>query len=292
MSDERKKESKHNKKVRLKKHEGKIVLITGASSGIGRQASIDFADNGADVLILVARSESRLYELNKILQTNLESNRPKEVVVYACDISKREDVIKMGKEILQRFQYIDILVNNAGFGIYGNVKDQSIEEIEAVMQTNYLGMVYCTKVFLESMLLRHSGHIVNVASLAASFGVAGLAGYSGSKYAMLGFSESLYHELYGTGVGITVVSPIGVKTGFFNNESFVNHKPNYTGFMLESKAVSKAVLAAANSRRLEIVVPFYLRAGVWFKHTLPYLVNPLIGAHFRRQLKAKCEDNN
>ena len=129
MSDERKKESKHNKKVRLKKHEGKIVLITGASSGIGRQAAIDFADNGADVLILVARSESRLYELNKILQTNLESNRPKEVVVYACDISKREDVIKMGKEILQRFQYIDILVNNAGFGIYGNVKDQSIEEI-------------------------------------------------------------------------------------------------------------------------------------------------------------------
>jgi uncharacterized protein len=287
MSDERKKESKHNKKMRLKKHEGKIVLITGASSGIGRQAAIDFADNGADVLILVARSESRLYELNKILQTNLESNRPKEVVVYACDISKREDVIKMGKEILQRFQYIDILVNNAGFGIYGNVKDQSIEEIEAVMQTNYLGMVYCTKVFLESMLLRHSGHIVNVASLAASFGVAGLAGYSGSKYAMLGFSESLYHELYGTGVGITVVSPIGVKTSFFNNESFVNHKPNYTGFMLESKAVSKAVLAAANSRRLEIVVPFYVRAGVWFKYTLPYLVNPLIGAHFRRQLKSK-----
>ena len=287
MSDERKKESKHNKKVRLKKHEGKIALITGASSGIGRQAAIDFADNGADVLILVARSESRLYELNKTLQTNLESNRPKEVVVYPCDISKKEDVVKMGKEILQRFEYIDILVNNAGFGIYGIVKDQSIEEIEAVMQTNYLGMVYCTKVFLESMLLRHSGHIVNVASLAASFGVAGLAGYSASKYAMLGFSESLYHELYGTGVGITVVSPIGVKTSFFNNESFVNHKPNYTGFMLGSKAVSKAVLAGANSRRLEIVVPFYVRAGVWFKYTLPYLVNPLIGAHFRRQLKSK-----
>ena len=105
-----------------------------------------------------------------------------------------------------------------------------------------------------------------------------------SKYAMLGFSESLYYELYGTGVRITVVSPIGVKTNFFNNQSFGNHKPNYTGFMLEPRTVSKAILAAANSPRLEIIVPFYVRAGVWFKHTLPYAVNPLVGAHFRRQL--------
>jgi uncharacterized protein len=101
---------------------------------------------------------------------------------------------------------------------------------------------------------------------------------------MLGFSESLYYELYGTGVRITVGSPIDVKTNFFNNQSFRNHKPNYTGFMLEPKTVSKAILAAANSPRLEIIVPFYVRAGVWFKHTLPYAVNPLVGALFRRQL--------
>jgi short-subunit dehydrogenase len=74
------------------------------------------------------------------------------------------------------------------------------------MRTNYSGMVYCTKVLLQSMLLRHSGHIVNVASLAASFEIPGLAGYCASKYAMLGFSESLYCELYGTGVRITAVS--------------------------------------------------------------------------------------
>jgi NAD(P)-dependent dehydrogenase (short-subunit alcohol dehydrogenase family) len=114
----------------------------------------------------------------------------------------------------------------------------------------------------------------------------GLARYCASKYAMLGFSESLYYELYGTGVRITVVSPIGVKTNFFNNQSFGNHKPNYTGFMLEPRAVSKAILAAANSPRLEIIVPFYVRAGVWFKHTLPYAVNPLVGALFRRQLNS------
>jgi uncharacterized protein len=95
--------------------------------------------------------------------------------------------------------------------------------------------------FLQSMLSRHSGHIVNVVSLAASFWVAGLAGYCASKYAILGFSEWLYHEPYGTGVRITVVSPIGVKTNFFNNRSFENHKPNYTGYMLEATIKHSAV---------------------------------------------------
>jgi uncharacterized protein len=258
-------------------------VITGASSGIGRQAALDFVNEGAGSMILIARSESKLLEIKRTLQVVNESKRA-DIIAFPCDMSKREDVLRMGTQILEKFGHIDLLINNAGFGELGKVENQSIEHIEAVMRTNYFGMVYCIKVFLQSMLSRHSGHIVNVASLAASFGIPGLAGYCASKYAMLGFSESLYYELYGTGVRITVVSPIGVKTNFFNNQSFRNHKPNYTGFMLEPRTVSKAILAAANSSRLEIIVPFYVRAGVWFKHTLPYAVNPLVGALFRRQL--------
>jgi uncharacterized protein len=269
-----------------KKFQGKIVLITGSSSGIGRQAAIDFADNGAQTIILASRSKSKLEELERIIGSDFSS----EVLVYPIDVSKEADVLRMGREILDKFEYIDILVNNAGFGIYNKVQDQEIEEIKSITFTNYLGMVYCIKVFLDSMIERRSGHIINVASVAASFGVAGLASYCASKYAMMGFSESLYHELYGSGVGITVVSPIGVKTNFFNNESFGHRTPNYTGFMLEPKKVSKAILAAANSHRLEIMVPFYVRAGVWFKHTLPYVINPLVGYLFRKQLnKSKGE---
>src|SRR5215472_1744806 len=268
---------------RKRKFEGKIIVITGAASGIGRQAALDFVNEGAGSIILIARSEPKLLELKRTLQVVNEPERT-DVVAFPCDISKREDVLRMGTQILEKFGHIDLLINNAGFGEFGKVENQSIEQIEAVMKTNYFGMVYCTKVFLQSMLSRHSGHIVNVASLAASFGVPGLAGYCASKYAMLGFSESLNYELSGTGVRVTVVSPIGVKTNFFNNQSFRNHKPNYTGFMLEPRTVSKAILAAANSPRLEIIVPFYVRAGVRFKHTLPYAVNPLVGAHFRRQL--------
>jgi short-subunit dehydrogenase len=262
------------------KFKGKVVLITGASSGIGRQTATDFAKNSAKTVILVSRSKTKLDDLEK----SLKIISPSEIVAYPCDISKKVEVLKMGEELLEEFGFIDILVNNAGFGIYGKVQNQSIEDIESITLTNYMGMIYCTKLFLDSMISRKSGHIVNVASLAASFGVAGLAAYCASKYAMLGFSESLFHELYGTGVGITVVSPIGVKTNFFSNVSFKDRVPNYTLFMLKPEKVSEAILAAANSPRLEIVVPFYMRAGVWFKHTIPYVINPVVGSIFRRQL--------
>jgi uncharacterized protein len=274
-----------NKKNAKSKFKGKIVLITGASSGIGKQAAIDFADNGAKTIVLVSRSKTKLEELKEMLYQNSTS----ESLVYSCDVSSKAEVITMGKELLGRLGHVDILVNNAGIGLYDKVQDQSIEEMESITFTNYLGMVYCTKVFLESMVYKGTGHIVNVASVAASFGVAGLAAYCASKYAILGFSEALYHELHGTGVGVTVVSPIGVKTNFFNHESFARRIPNYTGFMLEPKTVSKAIVAAANSSRLEIMIPFYIRAGVWFKHTIPYLVNPIVGYVFNRQLQNKSK---
>ena len=262
------------------KFEGKIVLVTGASSGIGRQVSLDFSGHGAQSIILVARSRSKLEDLEKtiIRKFNIKT------IIYPCDVSKKSEVEQMGREILDKCGHVDILVNNAGFGLYGKVQNQSIEQIESVTFTNYLGVVYCTKVFLDSMIARKSGHIVNLASVAASFGVAGLSAYCASKYAVLGFSESLSQELHGTGVGLTVVSPMGVKTNFFNNSSFGGRIPYYNGFMLKTNTVSNAVLAAANSHRLEIIVPFYMRAGVWLKHTIPFLINPMIGFIFRREL--------
>jgi short-subunit dehydrogenase len=139
--------------------------------------------------------------------------------------------------------------------------------------------------FLPFMVKKNQGHIVNVASLAASFGIPCMAAYCGSKFAMLGFSESLYHELKNTNVGITVVSPIAVKTNFFNNESFGGKMPNYVGYALPPKTVSNAIMRAANSPRLEIIVPLFIRVGVWLKQTLPYIINPLVGAAFRRKLR-------
>ncbi|HEY7078643.1 MAG TPA: SDR family NAD(P)-dependent oxidoreductase [Nitrososphaeraceae archaeon] len=271
-----------------RKFEEKFVLITGASSGIGRQTSIDFALNGASKIVIVSRTEHKLVTLQKQIEQTITRKVGRienfEVIPYACDVSKKDDVLAMGRDILQKLGKIDILVNNAGFGTFGEVRGQEIEDIESIMYTNYFGMIYCTKVFLDSMVSRHSGHIVNVASVAASFGVAGMAAYCASKYAMLGFSESLHQELKSTGVSVTVVSPIGVKTNFFDHKSFRERKPNYTGFMLDPKSVSKAIISASHSPRTEIVVPFYIRIAIWMKCTFPYAVNPLVGTLFRGQL--------
>ena len=270
-----------------KKFEGQVVLVTGASSGIGRQVSLDFSGQGVQSIILVARSQSKLEDLEKTIRKKFDI----QTIVYPCDVSKKSEVEQMGREILDRCGHVDVLVNNAGFGLYGKVQDQSIEQIEAVTFTNFLGVIYCTKVFLGSMITRKSGHIVNIASVAASFGVAGLSAYCASKYAVLGFSESLFQELHGTGVGLTVVSPMGVKTNFFNNSSFDGRNPYDERFMLKTKTVSNAVLAAATSNRLEIIVPFYMRVGVWLKHTVPFIINPVIGFLFRRELlRSRKED--
>jgi uncharacterized protein len=263
------------------KFAGKVVVITGASSGIGRQAAIDFAKHGAQSVILVARSEQKLSQLAGEIASQSRCN----AVPYAYDVSDKAQVLMMAADILDRFGRVDVLVNNAGFAVFKSVKNLSIEEIESITATNYHGMIYCIKAFLDSMLAIKSGHIVNVASLAASFGVAGLSAYCASKFAMLGFSESLYHELTGTGVRVTVVSPIAVRTSFFDHESFGGKMANYTGYALDPKSVSKAIMAAAGSPRLEITVPFYARGAVWFKHTLPYVVQPIVGAVSRRQMR-------
>jgi uncharacterized protein len=260
----------------MNKLKGKTVLVTGASSGIGRSTVLDFAKEHVKAIILVSRNKERLSQISSQISDQCESTS------FSCDVSNKSEVLQMANEVLSIYDHVDILVNNAGIGILGKVADQSIEEIELVTKTNYLGMIYCTKAFLDSMLRKKNGHIVNVASLAASFGIPGLAAYCGSKFAMLGFSESLQNELFGTGIRVTVVSPIGVKTNFFHHPSFGNKFKNRERFYLDPHTVSNAIIRASTSSRLEIVVPFYMRGGIWLKHTIPYLVNPIVGASFRK----------
>jgi hypothetical protein len=256
----------------------KVVLITGASSGIGKQTAIEFAKLGSSI-ILVARRKNKLEQVeNELKQFNVNT------LVCACDVSKKDQVEELSKIVLQKFDSIDILVNNAGFAIYGSVSDLSIDEIESQMETNYFGMIYCVKNFLPLMLKKKSGHIVNVASVGASFSVPGVSSYCATKFAMLGFSEGLKHELYGTGVGLTVVSPIMVRTPLFEHPSFTNFSKFSTGVSLSSETVAKTIIKASNSSRLEIVVPSVARAVIWFKQTFPFLINPIVGRIFRKQL--------
>lgn len=257
----------------------KVVVITGASSGIGKASAIKFAKKGSNV-VLVGRRKEKLIELEKELEKFKITT-----LVCQCDVSDKSQVKRMSEEVLNKFDKIDILVNNAGFAIYGKVLDLSIEDIEAQMATNYLGMVYCIKHFLPTMIKQNSGHIVNVASVAASFGLPGIASYCASKFAMLGFSEGLKHELNQTRIGVTVVSPIMVRTDFFDHPSF-EKMPKYSATSLSAEKVANAVIKASNSSRLEIIVPQIVRGAVWAKHTFPFLINPLLGSAFKKRFSS------
>ena len=261
----------------------KVVLITGASSGIGKESAIEFAKLGANI-ILVSRSMDKLEQVaNELKKFNVIT------LICQCDVSDKNQVKEMSKIVLEKFNLVDVLVNNAGFAIYGSVSELSIDEIESQMETNYFGMIYCIKNFLPSMLEKKSGHIVNVASVAASFGLPGISSYCASKFAMLGFSEGLKHELKNSGVGITVVSPIMVRTNFFEHPSF-QKIPKFSPTSLSSKTVAKAILKASNSTRLEIIVPSVARIAVWMKNTFPYLINPVLGKAFKKQLDSMNKD--
>ena len=200
----------------------KTVLITGASSGIGKQTAIEFAKLGAN-LILVARRKEKLDELaNELEKFNVTT------FVCQCDVSEKSQVKEMSKAVLEKFDSIDVLVNNAGFAIYGSVKDLSVDEIESQMETNYFGMMYCIKNFLPSMLEKKSGHIVNVASVAASFGLPGIASYCASKFAMLGFSEGLKHELHGNANFTSFLrDKLAKDYSFFENAQKLYNESNY-----------------------------------------------------------------
>lgn len=257
----------------------KTVVITGASSGIGKSTSFEFAKRGAN-LILVSRNEEKLNELeNSLKKFNVKT------MVCVCDVSNKLEVEKMAKLVLEKFSQVDILVNNAGFAIFDYVKNLTIEQIEDQMNTNYFGMIYCIKNFLPSMINKNSGHIVNVASVAASFGLPGIAPYCASKYAMLGFSEGLKHELSSTHVDVTVVSPIMVRTNFFNHSSFSKIKKS--SFSLSPETVANTIVKASTSRRLEIIVPSFVRIAIWIKHTIPYLINPILGKSFRIKINSE-----
>ena len=249
----------------------KSVLVTGASSGIGRETALTFARKGAR-LVLVARRTSLLESLgNTIRQMGGVA------LVVPCDVSDGVAVRDAAIQIMES-GCPDIMVNNAGFALFQNVLDADISDIQSQMDTNYMGMVHMTKAFLPHMVKRRSGHIVNVASVAASFGLPTAAAYCASKSAMLGFSEGLRHELAGTGVGVTVVSPITVRTEFFGGSPA-------PGYSVSTESVAACILRAANSRRTEITVPAAARMAIWAKHAIPYLTEYVISRIFAKRAR-------
>ena len=241
---------------------GQVILITGVSSGIGRQLAIDLAARGATI-IGCGRTQERLREsLLEMRRTSPSSQ------VYTCDVSDPWQVKGMVERALSEFGRIDILINNAGFGLYQSLIDCPVDSIEAMVRTNFLGAVYCTKEVVPSMAKRRSGHIVNISSVAGKIGTPNMAAYCATKSALIGLSESLYHELRPLGIHVSVVCPGPVRTKF--RLLFDNLAPQAPAFLiLNVEEVSRAVIRAIDRKKFEVILPPWLAMACLFKRLMP-----------------------
>jgi len=207
---------------------GQIAVITGGGRGIGRAICLALAREGADIVI-AARTEKEIRETARMVE-----RAGGKALAVRTDIRKEEEVKKMISEAVKTFGRIDILINNAGVAYRKYLVDTSTEEYETIMDTNVKGMFFCTKYALPHLLKRGEGRIINISSGAGKHGIQKLSIYCASKFAVIGFTESVAYEI-GGGLQVYAVCPASVDTDMYH--SLHLDKP-----VLEPEDVARKVL--------------------------------------------------
>lgn len=185
----------------------KIVLLTGASKGIGKSIAVDL---GKDYSIsLFSRTESELSEISKEINHSGGNS-----IFYSGDIKKESDIRTCVEQTIQKFGRIDVLINNAGMGIFKRVDEFTLEEFDEIQKVNLYGTFLFSKYVSPHMISQKSGYIINISSVAGLNGFKSGTAYAASKFAVNGFTESLREDLKQYGIGVSVVCPGSVKTGF------------------------------------------------------------------------------
>ncbi len=195
------------------KAKDKVIVVTGAGGGIGRQLVLNLLSKGAKVAALDVNKE-RLDETAKI------ANAPGKVSTHICDISNFETVTTVSKEIIKKYGAVDGLINNAGIiQPFVNINDLEYSKINLVMNVNFYGPLNLVKAFLPHLLTRPEAHIVNVSSMGGFFPFPGQSIYGASKAAVKLMTEGLYAELIDTNVKVTVVFPGAIATDIAKNSN-------------------------------------------------------------------------
>ncbi|XP_006277086.1 epidermal retinol dehydrogenase 2 [Alligator mississippiensis] len=260
---------------RKKNVTGEIVLITGAGSGIGRLMALKFARLGA-VLVL--------WDVNQ--EGNKETGRlAKEVGAvkvhtYTCDCSKRQEVYKVADQVKKEVGDVSILINNAGIVTGNKFLDCPDSLVEKTMEVNAMAQFWTYKAFLPAMIASNHGHLVSIASSAGLHGASGLADYSASKFAAVGFAESIAIEMRGlkkTGIKTTIVCPYFINTGMFDG---VKTKSPRILPILDPECTAETIVKAILQEQLHLVIPRSLYVITTLKNILPMKIGSLFEDYF------------
>jgi len=228
---------------------GKVVLITGSSRGLGLALATECANQGCR-LAICARDQPTLQDAERELR-----RLGAEVFAMPCDITERSAVETLVNEVVARFGRIDVLINNAGTIAVGPLASLTPEDFEEAMDTMFWGMLHTTLLVLPHMQARGEGHIANVTSIGGRMAVPHLLAYSAAKFAATGFSEGLTAEVASQGIKVLTIIPGLMRTGSHHNAFFKgNNRAEYAWFGVSASAPLLAMGARRAAKRIVVAI--------------------------------------
>ena len=248
---------------------GKAVVITGASMGIGEALAQTFVDEGASVVM-----SSR--EIHRVEEARARVGHPEKTMAARCDVTKREDVDKLRDLAVKTYGHIDVWINNAGHGLNDSVEKMDIAEVRRMFETNLFGALHGMQSVIPAMKQQGSGTIINISSVASYIAVPYMGAYCASKHALNAFSHAARVELMGTGVNVLNVCPGYIKTNFGSNIVRGTDRLRYGGADRKGATapeVAQATLKAYLKGKREIVIPKSNQLAIRLYQHSPMLVD-------------------
>ncbi|MGV8090777.1 MAG: SDR family oxidoreductase [Mangrovibacterium sp.] len=258
----------------------KVVIITGASSGIGKALAYEFASKGCK-LVLAARR----IELLEMLEKDLA---PAKVLLQQTDVSIEADCKRLINATVERFGKIDILVNNAGISMRAIFEDVELDVLRKLMDVNFWGTVYCTKYALP-YLLQTKGSLVGIISIAGYIGLPGRSGYSASKFAIRGFLDTIRTENLKKGLHVLVAAPGFTasevrKTALTASGSQQGETPRNEEKMMSAEECARHIVHAVQKRKRQLILTFIEgKLSVFLSKFFPTLIDRLTFNHMAKE---------
>lgn len=253
--------------------DGKLVLITGASSGIGEATARVVAQKGGRV-ILVARSGPKLENLTReIIQAGNSAE------FFVTDLSDSKAVHELAGNVIKKIGIPDVLINNAGSGRWLRIEETEDSELRQMMSLPYFAAFNLTREFLLPMRERGSGRIINMTSMAAHLVWPGAAGYTAARAAMVAFSKALKIETHGSGINVTLAMFGKVTSTYWqNNPGSEEQLPRVSKYLpiMSTREVGEALVKAIENNKKNIVLPRIFRPLILLNSVMPGITNKIL----------------